>query len=787
MPGKKGTTPAPLTVQQQKPLHNLPAQLTPFVGREDELAQLARLLADPKIHLLTLLGPGGMGKTRLALEMAQRIAALEFWIGDSEASPHAPDFSDGIYVVPLAGLESSSGIVAAVANVLNFAFQQGREPQRQLCDYLHRKQLLLILDNMEHLLEGGDFVLELLRASPGLKIVTTSRTRLNIQGEQLVPIGGLACPERAVETPVGVIAYSAVQLFIQHAQRVQPNFVLQDEDSRAVALICRLTQGMPLAIELAATWMSILTPPEIATEITRNLDFLAGEARNLPARQRSIRAVFNAAWCLLTPQEQSTFQKLSLFRGGFTREAAFEVAAATPSLLLSLLDKSFLQRAALDRFEIHELLQQYGLERLMANSELPAIQANYANYFLALAERADAELNGSDQASWIAQLERDHDNLRATLGWGLAQRATEVMLRLVTALQGFWDWRGYYAEMNQWFDRALALAEQTWGDLTILSNGELSATKRRQTAIFVTALQARAEAMMSPIEAEKLYHRCLALNQLIAPTVRTLMLYSALADIERRRGNYVLADQWHRKAEQCLQSMSDLDESERQIQHAYLLFHRGKNALAQSHLEACAELVQQAFALFSQFDDERRITYVLVTLGVVARYQGDYARAQNVLMDCYARFQRMGDTDGTSSVKAELGNLALCSGDLDTARAAFVESLSLMRDSGDNDVYVQNLRGIAEVALQQGNAPFAAKLLGAVEKIRQRTQYVIDPVAQPDFEATLTATRSRLGDSMYATAFAEGYALSLDQAVACALADPEEIGLLQKFFHTRRS
>lgn len=343
---------------------NIPGQTTQFVGRHDEVANLQALLDREEVRLITLIAPGGTGKTRLAIEVA------------SQQMDHYPD---GVFFVPLAPLNDSAQIVQAIIESASISMAGGDDLQVQLLRYLRRKQMLLVLDNFEQLMEGARMLNDILAAAPGVKILVTSRERLNLSGENVTFLGGL--PVNEWQTPEEVMDHSAGQLFIQSVQRVQPGFQLAKIDVPYVTRICRLAQGMPLAIVLAASWADLLSPEEIAAEIENSLDFLETELHDIPARQHSIRAVFEGSWAKLDPAERELFQWLSVFRGGFTREAAEKVAGASLRSLARLVNKSFLTHdPATGRYEVHELLRQYAAERLQTKPELvSAVQETHTS------------------------------------------------------------------------------------------------------------------------------------------------------------------------------------------------------------------------------------------------------------------------------------------------------------------------------------------------------------------------------------------------------------------------
>lgn len=435
-------TPIPPSTSHRK--DNLIAQVTPFVGREPELAELAKLLHDPKIRLVTILAPGGMGKTRLSLEVArQATKTLTF------------PFEDGVYFVPLAPLTSPDNIVPAVANAINLQFYPGSEPKTQLLDYLREKHLLLVLDNFEHLMPGAAIVTDLLGAA-GVKMIVTSRERLNLSGETVFNLDGMNFP--TWETPQDALQYSAVKLFMQSAQRVRPDFELQPTDLADVAHICHLVRGMPLAILLAAAWVETLLIPEIAAEIEKNLDFLETEMRDVPSRQRSIRAVFDYSWNQLTPEERQVFKRLSFFRGGFTREATETVAEAGLRQLTALVSKSLLRRNPdSGRYEIHELLRQYAEEQLSQSvEEMDDIRAAHSHYYAQLLEDLWPRLQDRRQFAAFDVIKLEFDNICLAWETMVSNRAASDIARSVNSLVHCLMNYSRYHEIVDLLDPALA-------------------------------------------------------------------------------------------------------------------------------------------------------------------------------------------------------------------------------------------------------------------------------------------------------------------------------------------
>jgi non-specific serine/threonine protein kinase len=373
------------------PKHNLPAQTTPFVGREHELQHIANVFTNPDIRLLTIIGQGGMGKTRLMLEVAHRL------MRENDLLSEAPPFyADGVFFVELAALSAPENIITAIADAMSFQFQPDeRSPKQQLLDFLRPKQVGLMLDNFEHLLAGAGIVHEILQAAPHVRITVTSRERLNLSGETLLHLEGMDFPDW--ETPEDALEYSAVKLFLQGATRANSAFTLKADDLVYVARICRQAEGLPLAIILAASWLPMLSISEIAVEMRQSLDFLQTELRDIPSRQRSMRAVFDYSWNLLNLNEQQIFTRLAVFSGSFTREAAEAVTGAHLRVLMSLTNKSLLRRhAESGRYEIHELLRQYAEAYLQAAGETEMARNHHSIYYAKWLYQTNPMLTGQE-------------------------------------------------------------------------------------------------------------------------------------------------------------------------------------------------------------------------------------------------------------------------------------------------------------------------------------------------------------------------------------------------------
>jgi predicted ATPase/DNA-binding SARP family transcriptional activator/TPR repeat protein len=431
----------------------LPSYPSPFIGREKELAEITRLLFEPSCHLLTLLGPGGSGKTRLALQSGIHL------------SKSTEDFfQDGVFFISLAPLTDPEAIVGALLGGLKIAGQIGGvNGHEKLLGYLQGRRILLILDNLEHLLgeESVTLISEMIAAAPQSRILVTSRERLNLQGEQIFRVEGMEIPEEPTQLSHPEIdstpqAFSALQMFEQSATRVQPSFAITRENYESIVQICRMVQGMPLAIEMAASWLEIFTPEEIKVEINRSLDFLQSNLRDLPSRQRSLRAVFDSSWTLLDKQTRPVLKALSVFRAGFTREAAQAVAGASIKTLLDLTNKSWLQRYASGRYQIHELLRQFCFEKLQSESvTFEQVRKQYCDYYASFGSSLWMAMKGRDQKSAFSTVGEELENFNTAWIWLLEKNQLE------TAVDNLLPALFYYSEIKELFPEMQLFAEST--------------------------------------------------------------------------------------------------------------------------------------------------------------------------------------------------------------------------------------------------------------------------------------------------------------------------------------
>ncbi|MCE7989218.1 MAG: hypothetical protein DYG89_49320 [Caldilinea sp. CFX5] len=687
--------PVTLSGQLQSVRHNLPAQPTPFVGRTSELAALLDSLQDPACRLLTLVGPGGMGKTRLAVAVAQQVLdAVEQENSKSrpEGSRQNLKFADGIFFVALATVTAPDGIAAAIASAVNFSFYSDAASEQQLLAYLREKQMLLILDNFEHLLAGADFVAALLAAAPGIKIIVTSREGLPLQEAWFRPLAGLAFPTREAAPASRSAEWDAVQLFAQCAQRAQPDFNLAAVQAQVVQ-ICQLVGGMPLAIELAAAWLKVLSAETIVQELQRGLDLLTTTQRNMPERHRSMRLVLEQSWQMLSGTEQRVLRRLSVFRGGFAQAAAMAVAGATLFDLVQLVEKAFLQVTQAStgegRYQLHELLRQYAEEQL-ANvpAELQQTQAAHSHYFINFLSARSTAVLGGRQVAATKENAAEADNIKGAWQWAVDHAQIDNLYKAVNVLYALYEFQSRYLEGVTVFEAALHwLAELAPAEpLTLLRAEMLTALGWLSNRL---GRLARAKAVLQ--EAQALYEQ---LNRPpaigAAPDPRAALGVIALVE-----GDYAAAIAY---AEQVRQSSEMYDHPWHRRLAYYVL---AGAAMAQGDYHTAQRYAETVYAICQSIGDRWFMAYCLNELGHIARALGDVQRAQAHYETSYQLRQEFGDAEGMAVALSHLGGLALQRQDYTQAQRYYEESLTLYRDINDKGGLARVLHGLGSVACAQ--------------------------------------------------------------------------------------
>lgn len=719
--------------------HNLPASPTGFVGREAELTEISGLLNREGCRLLTLTGPGGSGKTRLALQAA---------------AEQVDTFADGVYFVALAPVTTPALLVNTIAGALSVELSSTGDPKAALLTWLQEKEILLLLDNFEQLLEGANLIAELLERAPNLCVLVTSRERLNLQAEWVLPVTGLPLPASvANRVPPGeddkAAQNDAVQLFVQSARRICPTFALTPENGVDIVQICHAVGGLPLAIEVAASWVRLLSCAEIAQEIERSISFLTTTLRDVSARHRSLAAVFESAWRLLTDAEQCVLRRLALFRGGFRRTAAEEVAGATLPILATLVDKSFLPREPTGRYMLHELVRQFAAEKLAGAGEIAVVQSRHTAFYLALAETAEPHLVEAEQATWLARLAEEHDNLRSALRMTLDRGELETAARIASALLRFWDRHNHHPEGCGWFTEIFAHPQ--------VSNLPVAVQVK---ALFAAGSLARRQDDLP--QAALWLEACLALSRQQGDTSWQAIVLNSLGLLARRQGAIEQAIALYEESLALGRAIGD----ERTIVNA--LGNLGSIAMLQEDYERAYAFHAEGLAFSRAHGDLHGIAADLHNLGQVAFRRGEYAHANALQQECLAIYRQLGDQRNVLLALEDLGVVAHQTGDVAGARAYFQEGLLLAQSIGDKVSAVQFLERLAWVAVAQSKLACAAQLWSAAAQQRAVLKTPLVLKERADYEQQVRIAREQMTDQQFAQAWAIGYLQSLEQAICYA-------------------
>ncbi len=684
--------------------NNLPIQLTSFIGREQEIAAVKESLSTTR--LVTLTGPGGSGKTRLALEVA------------ADLLEHYPD---GVWLAQLAPMSEPTLVPKAVASALGIPEQPGRPLTETVVDYLQPRAPLLLLDNCEHLLEACARMADaLLQACPNLRILATSREALGIAGELTYRVPSLSLPDlQRLPSPESLTQYEAVRLFVERAALSKPGFQITDSNAVAVAQVAHRLDGIPLAIELAAARVKALPVDVLAERLVDRFRLLTGGSRAALPRHQTLRAALDWSHDLLSEPERILLRRLSVFAGGFMLESAEKICAGGGvdesdilDLLTRLVDKSlvaFDEQDGQARYRLLETVRHYGSERLVESGEADDARRRHRDWFLALAERAGPKVHGPEQEVWVKRLRGEHDNLRAALAWSMGGGGAEPGLRLATALSWFWYVDGYWSEGRKWLEQALELAGDAQSDT-------------RSNALMQAAYHARSQ-----------------------------------GDYEKARAF----------AEQGLTMARETNNREN---IPWFLFNLGVVALHEGDYSRGKVLCEESVALGRELGLKVLLAWALAQLGHIARDSSDYERATTFYGESLAFAREYGEEYIIASALRNEGVLALHIYDYARAAALFSESLALCRTGSPNWVTEECLVGMAEIAFAKRRYERAACLFAAGDALHKLLGVRRSPRIKVRYDDCVASTRAALGDAAFTAAWAEGRAMMLEQAIEYALA-----------------
>ena len=749
--------------------NNLSLQRSPLIGREREVAAVVGILRRADVGLVTLIGPGGTGKTRLSLQVAAELL---------------DDFPDGVWFVELAPLTDPALVTTTLATTLGVKEAADQPLRDSLLAFVRDKRLLLVLDNFEQVVAAAPLVADLLRGAPHLKILVSSRVVLGVYGEQDVRVPPLALPDLQHLPPLEQLTqYEGVRLFIERAQAAKADFQVTTANAPAVAEICHRLDGLPLAIELAAARVRLLPPQALLQRLSSRLQVLTGGARTLPARQQTLRQAIAWSYDLLGPADQLLFRRLGVFAGGCSVEAAEAVCNPDGELgleildgLQALLDQSLLQQVERPvgeaRFTMLETIREYALEQLAARGEVAELQQRHAAYYLTLAAEAEAHLWGAQQAAWLERLEVEHDNLRAALGrtWGAGAAsgagmvpggAAEVGMEVMLGLGSFWYRRGYLSEGRAWVERALR------------RTGETARTRARAAALFGSGFMAIFQGEVSTARVR--LEESIAIWRELGDKHGLAVALFGLGEVAVNQGDEAVALPVLEEARVLLQEVGD------KPYHTLALMHLGDVALAQGNYATARRHYEEGLAIQRALGGTWFIAQLLNNLGEVARCEGDYGRAQPLYEESLAKFRALGTTGDIARSLHNLAYVAHAHGQDEQATALFEESLRLFHERGNRRGIAECVMGLAAVALlqqQPAGAERAARLLGAAEMEFEAIGAVMWPADRLEYGRSVAAVRAASSEEGFAATWAEGRAMPLEQAIASALEDaaPEGAG-----------
>ncbi len=728
-----------------QPKHNLPAQITSFIGRTHELAELKRLLQVSR--LITLTGTPGTGKTRLSLQAAAEVHNL---------------FRDGVFFVSLAPLHDPDLVVNAIAQTLDLAEVSSERVMNILKRHLHDRQLLLVLDNFEHLLPAAPVVSELLGSASQLVVLVTSRELLNLYGEVEFVVPPLQLPDLTQPFSIeSLYPYETIQLFVERAHTALPTFELTPENVASVATICVHLDGLPLAIELAAARSKIYPPQSLLIRLGSRLQTLTHGPRDLPARQQTLRSTLEWSYDLLDSDEKNLFARLGVFRGGWTLESAAaicsdglhtEIADGMESLLTKSLLRQENKSGGEVRFTMLETMREYALEKLAESGEQVTIRTRHAQHFLEMAEQATQEYFGSNEIMWFVRLEAEHDNLRTAIQWWLMTENVLMSLRLTASMSRFWEIRGYLSEGRVWLTQALS-----------------KAGNEERTIACANAYQGAGDLayLQSDYDATRMfYEHALSIYQELGDQRGTAHTQVGLGETATEIGDYVAALILFQEAFSIMQHLEDTHG------YARALTQLGWSALRVGDYTRARECLEEGLTLFEADHNNFSVALTYSGLGEIAIRVGQYETAVDLLEKSLNLRDELGDRWG---IAASLGSLAwveLLQGDFEFTVEKLRLSLNIRRDIGDKGGIVWCLEKLAEIAVLTRQPARAATVFGATAAFRKSMNSIVDPADQPHYTQLLHRLETTLGSIRFQELWDEGQVMTLEQTLEYALDFP---------------